>query len=496
MSALSWTLGRRVPPAAAVAGGAVVVGAAMTARPSSTMLAVLGCIAVAVFVVWPDAVSLAVIFLLYMNVPAVLVKDHGFPLTVAALVPLLLVVPLAFHVYRRKRFVVDRTFVLLLLYLVVQLVSTLFSTNQDDAVQKLKTFGLEGVVLYALVTNVVRTPTLLRRAVWAIVGAAALLSTVTIFQNVTGTYTRPYGGFSLVDASFFLGHAASPRASGPIGDPNYYGQILLVALALALLACWRERSPRLKLAAAGASALIAIAITFTFSRGAGFGFLVLLVIMTFLRYITARQLVAIGVGVLVLLLAFPGYRSRVATIGDLGGATAEAGAEGAADVSARGRATEMLAAALVFVDHPVVGVGPDVFPDYYQQYAQQVGIEVHDTVTHGRREGEQAQRQSHNAFLSVAADLGLFGVLVFVAIIANTIWTLAQARRRWLRTRPDLATLATGFILAVVAYVTTGLFLTLAYERYFWLLVALAGAAGSLALSRDAVAREDARKRS
>jgi O-antigen ligase len=492
MSAVAVTLGRRASAAAAVTGGAVVVGAAMAMRPSLTLLAVAACVAATVFIVWPDAVTLGVIFLLYMNVPAVLVKDHGFPLTIAALVPLLLVVPLAFHLYRRRRFVLDRTFVLLLVYLIIQLVSTSFSTNQHDAAEKLKTFGLEGVVLYALVTNVVRTPTVLRRAVWAIVAAASLLSTVTIFQNVTHTYARPYGGFSLVDSSFFLGHAVSPRASGPIGDPNYYGQLLLVALALALLTCWRERTPRLKLAAAAASAVIAIAITFTFSRGAGFGFLLVLVIMTFLRYISGRQLLALGVGVLVLLFAFPAYRERVATIGNLGGATAETGSEDAADVSTRGRATEMLAAALVFADHPVVGVGPDVFPDYYQRYAQQVGIEVHETVGHGRREGEQAQRQSHNMFLSVAADLGVFGLLTFIAIIVSTIWTLAQARRRWLKTRPDLAALATGFMLGVVAYVTTGLFLTLAYERYFWLLVALAGAGGSLALSREAVEGEDA----
>ena len=42
--------------------------------------------------------------------------------------------------------------------------------------------------------------------------------------------------------------------------------------------------------------------------------------------------------------------------------------------------------------------------------------------------------------------------------------------------------MATSFFLAVVAYLTTGLFLHLAYERYLWILLALAGSAAYLGL--------------
>ena len=142
-------------------------------------------------------------------------------------------------------------------------------------------------------------------------------------------------------------------------------------------------------------------------------------------------------------------------------------------------------------DHPVLGVGPAVFPDYYQQYAARIGLETHDSVKHGKRQGELAQRQSHNMFLSIAADVGLLGLLAFVSVIGSTLWTLARARRRWLAARPDLSALATGCMLALIAYLITGLFLTLAYERYFWLLIALSGAAGTLA-TRGEETREPA----
>mgnify|MGYP006176969325 CR=1 FL=1 len=49
----------------------------------------------------------------------------------------------------------------------------------------------------------------------------------------------------------------------------------------------------------------------------------------------------------------------------------------------------------------------------------------------------------------------------------------------WLNRRPELADLATGFILALGAYLGTGVFLHLSYERYYWILIALAAATES-----------------
>ena len=38
------------------------------------------------------------------------------------------------------------------------------------------------------------------------------------------------------------------------------------------------------------------------------------------------------------------------------------------------RATEGIAALLVFADHPLIGVGPGRFPSYYRLYADDIGI--------------------------------------------------------------------------------------------------------------------------
>ena len=462
---------------------AALIGTAGAFETKLTVGAVALAASVAAVVVWPDAATLLVVFLVYANVPAVAVNDHGVPLLLGAVVPLVLIVPLAHHLYRGEKIVVNMTFLLIILFLVVQIVSTLHSAHPDVGYEKMKTFALEGLISYFLLTNVIRTPAMLRRAMWTVLLAGAGLALVTVFQKVTGTYTRPYGGFGLVDHSYFLGHTANPRVSGPIGDPNYYAQILLVAVPFGLLVVWRERRALLRFVALGAALVVAVAIMLTFSRGAGLAFIVMLVLMGLLRCIRLSHVVPIALAILLLVTLVPAYKARFATVTNVGGATAEVGAETQADVSVRSRTTEMLAAAFVFADHPVLGVGPAAFPLYYQPYAERVGIQVHETVKFGQRAGEESQRQSHDMFLSVAADLGVVGLVVFVGILGSTFVDLVRARRRWLATRPDLANLATAFILAVACYVTTGLFLTLAFERYFWLLLALAGAAGSVALS-------------
>src|SRR5690606_12304838 len=74
------------------------------------------------------------------------------------------------------------------------------------------------------------------------------------------------------------------------------------------------------------------------------------------------------------------------------------------------------------------------------------------------------------------------------AILYVTLRGLARMRKRWMSVRPDLANLATGLLLALVAYLTTGIFLHLSYARYFWLMMALANAAVYIAaeLGREA----------
>ena len=52
-----------------------------------------------------------------------------------------------------------------------------------------------------------------------------------------------------------------------------------------------------------------------------------------------------------------------------------------------------------------------------------------------------------------------------------------------------MSALCTGFLLSIVTYLTTGIFLHMSFVRYFWMMLALAGAAAVITL---AVARQHA----
>jgi putative inorganic carbon (HCO3(-)) transporter len=484
----------RVPDSASLLGGLVIsalLGVMIVQEPLLGFAAVFGVAMAFAVLAFPDLAIYTAAFLIYTNAAAVAVKYHDVPYTAGILVPGLLIVPVAYHFYRRRPVIADAATLAVIVFLFVQLVSTLFADDQGYAFGEMRVFVVEGVAIYLLIRNAVRTVNVLRIVVWTMLLAGVLMAAVVIFQEVTASYSRPFMGFGQVGREWFIGHAANPRLSGPIGDPNYFAQILLVLVPIGLLRFFGERTMVLRLLAAGATGVIAFALTLTFSRGAGVAFVVVLVMMTVFRYIPLYQLLIVVLGLVLLLSFVPAYKERVATLGSIAGG---AETESTLDQSVRSRSTEMKAAAQVFLDHPLVGVGPGSFPLYYQEYANRVGLDVHEAAESGARRGEEARRESHNIFLSIAADLGILGLAAFLVILFLTFRRLNRSRKRWLRAHPEAANLAASFLLGLAAYLTSGLFLTLAFERYFWLLLALAGSAATLDL-KDEEAVEPVRER-
>jgi putative inorganic carbon (HCO3(-)) transporter len=174
--------------------------------------------------------------------------------------------------------------------------------------------------------------------------------------------------------------------------------------------------------------------------------------------------------------AVPDLRERVTSITDVGSATSVDGGDPDADQSIRARWTETRAAALAFSENALIGLGPQNFPLHYQEYARRIGTGIHTRVRFGATRGDVPQREAHNLFVGIAADLGLIGLVLFLAILWTAMSRLARLQRRAARIDPEIANYAGGFLLALVTYVITGVFLTLAFERYLWLLVALASA--------------------
>ncbi len=116
------------------------------------------------------------IFLIYMNVPAVLVTEHGVPRPLALLVPLLLVVPVAYRVLLRGealRF--PGMIIAALLMLACHALSALVSERPHIGLESVLAWLLEGVLLAFLLVNALRSRSEVFAAARAIVAAGALM---------------------------------------------------------------------------------------------------------------------------------------------------------------------------------------------------------------------------------------------------------------------------------------------------------------------------------
>lgn len=457
-----------------VCAAAAIIGVATGESGIIVVAALVMAVGALAIAIRPDTATLVVIAILYSNAAAIAVQRYDVPYFAGAAFPLLLVVPFAYHiVIRRQPIVIATGLPWMLGYFIVMILGTVagMAADPERALEALVTFVVEGLLIYFVTTNVIRSLVDLQRAVWVLLLVGSVIGALSVHQQATGSFDIDYGGFAKVsDATLDTGspseQARQPRLAGPVGEKNRYAQIMVVLIPLGLLLSWTTKRTSLRILAAVATGFIAFGAVLTFSRGAALGFAITILLMAVLGYIRPTQVVAVALGAMVLFTVQPTYLERLLTIEALTGATQDVGSALAEDDSFRKRANETIAALLVLADHPVLGVGRGLFPVYYGDYADEVGI-IHDPEA----------RQAHNLYAGMAAEMGVPGLICFMGIFGSTLFALARVRRRCRSVAPQHAAMATAFFLAVVAYLTTGLFLHLSYERYLWILLALAASA-------------------
>jgi putative inorganic carbon (HCO3(-)) transporter len=426
----------------------------------------------------PEGATLCFVLAAYLNLPVLLSKATGIYLLNSASV-LLLLVPLAAYVLvRRDVLVITPALGLLVAYLGALVVSAVAAGASAASAHTVTNLATEGLLLYILLTNAIRTTGMVRAVVWALLAAGAIMGAVSVFQELTHTYRTTLGGLGQVnrlDAGVPGIDDGRPRLAGPIGEKNRYAQVLLVLLPLALWAARYEARRALRVAALGCGALVLCGIVLTFSRGAFVALVVLVAGMLAAGLLRLRHVLALTLAFVALVtIVMPDYVARVQTLQQADAAATSTG--GSADGALRGRATENLAALHAFGDNPVLGVGPgEFFARESTAYANALDLRFLGT-----------RRRAHSLYLEMAADTGVIGLGLFLAIISTTMVALWRLARFWdARRRYEGGALARALVLALVAYLTSGLFLQLAYQRYLWLLVALANAA-IWAMTREA----------
>jgi hypothetical protein len=412
------------------------------------------------------------VLLVVLNVPAVAANFHGVPKAVVAGVIGFLLVPVFQKVVLEKQSLrFPRITILMALFQLIQFPGVLVAIRPDASVSYAVTSLFEGFLMFLLFVNAVRTESELRLCVVGAFIAGTLMSLPPIHQSMTKAYFREYGGFGQMgDQEHLAEHfqqGKSLRHAGSLGEKNRFGQVLLLAAPFVLVFF----APGMKKWLIPGLAMLLVtlaAFTLTRSRGGVLAIGCMLIALVMVRQISIRYLLMVGLlSVPAVALLSADYLDRVGSIVDVA-INASSGSVRNSDSAVRGRLNEMGAAVLVFLDHPISGVGPAMFQYHYRDYAGLIGLHVHNQ-----------DRQAHCTYLQIAAENGIVGLALFLLIcwrtfaaLWNSVRTTECERLNWL---------LTAVFVSYVGYVSGSVLLSFTFVRYFWLILAISWVAIDLA---------------
>jgi putative inorganic carbon (hco3(-)) transporter len=327
---------------------------------------------------------------------------------------------------------------------------------------------MQVTLIFLLMVNTITSPKRVERICRVIVVSFGIIAARVCFD-----YLR---GVNLVEGD---------RASGPsdsfIGNPNDLALNLVAFLPLVLMYIRRPGAAGWRLLCAGIALLMGAALVFTKSRG---GFVAAVAMLgTYLllaRMLTPGTVIALMLGGLLLVPALPSsFWERMASITDSSRDTTGSREE---------RIELMKQAWRVFEQNPFTGIGAGQFENYSEP-----GQVQHWRVT-------------HNTPLQLAAEVGIFGVLIMAFLfwrgIAAAWWTRRTLQRHvfgtWSRRAPPpepqdglepderrfLYEQATAMVACMVAWFVAAQFASVAYNWTIYYLLGLCVTARSVTLAR------------
>ena len=427
----------------------------------------LGALTVALLRPWTAAKFLPAI--IYANAGLVLADSYGAPNVVTGLTLLLLGILVATPSARVRLLRATPVVIAFVAYVGILILSAIQAPGPTDVWETSQDLLL-GLAIVLVVQATASREDGLRHSCELLVAAAALLAGLTVLKELgvggnwfgfaTDNPLAPEQEANQVRAGFQL--EAEDRATGPLGDANFWAQSLVLALPLAFWSMRRGPTPSTRWCATGAAALIGAGIAITQSRGGAIGLLLGGAVWLWLQGGRWRLAIAALPVLIVLAVGVTGSTERfqeLRTVDDAGESTAF-----------RGRLSENIAAHEMWKDYPVLGIGTNEFPRNYRSYAARIGLD------------DRAERFAHNSYLQHAAESGSLGFLAFIAMIGTGFWCAIVARSRLLaRGHVSQAGICEALIAGLVAYSVAAVFLHQAYPQYLWLWLALCG--GALLLS-------------
>ena len=389
----------------------------------------------------------AVVFIFYSRFFDVYLAQYKIPAIILGLAALASL--LSGHLLQSLQYRVSK---LLILFTGVLIVASMFSVWRGGSFELITGVWLKSLLVYVLIVSLIQTwqqsAQLARTMAWSI-GVLSVLS----YLYANGESGR-----------FFL-------QEGKLSNPNDLAQALLMGSPfLVLLFSQSATLSPTRLVSFVLLGILGVDLLHTGSRGAMISAAISLPVViatskSKVKIVTALVLVAILASAT---LAFsPALLARYMTFfesntdEDVSEQTARI--SDTAVASAMSRREVLLESMRVTLRNPILGVGPGMFAEAREREAAKQGKHVVFLVT-------------HNTYTQVSSECGIPALIIFVAILVSVFRSATQIQRLS-RQRPEppmkaVAAMASALRYSVLAYATTSLFLSVAYQS---LLPVLAG---------------------
>ncbi|MBO9532780.1 MAG: O-antigen ligase family protein [Solirubrobacteraceae bacterium] len=275
-----------------------------------------------------------------------------------------------------------------------------FSEDPDRGVQTLCFFLVPFTVLYVVLREIEWTTAVLRRVGGALVLLALVAAALGGYEYATG---QVLWNQKIIDANSL---SSTVRVNSLFFDPNIYGRFLMVVL-LGLLAAlsWGARGAR----AVGLAVLFLLlwaGLLVSFSQSSMLGLIVGAIVLLGVRFGSGKAALAAGTVGLVALIAL------VALAGTL---RINVSSSEGLNVSSAGRVDLVKGGLELYGDRPVFGWGSG---SYRRAYREQTGTsEV------------RAVAASHTIPITVAAEEGTVGLLIYLGLLVASIVALLRGAR-------------------------------------------------------------------
>ena len=442
-------------------------------RDSNIGLAVLGafCAMLAGIAIFlrPQWGAFLLIITVYSNMSTVF-SDNGLPSVNKALVAFVLISILVTRMVHKRPFPRLRSVELILLaYGFVWMLSAFFADDQAAALSRVFDFVKDYIIVITIILALTTFDSW-KQAIWVLIMVAMLVAAASAFQALSGDYSNAFFGFARNSQQEIVNDAVQVRQSGPIGDPNYFGLIVVMVIPIAVYYFLDEKRLFYRGIAGITALLLIFAMLNTYSRGAFVALVLALGFIAVARRISPALILGAIIAFLLLLPLIPGnYTDRIGSLLSLGSSTETAVLE---EGSFRGRTSEYISGLMMFMDHPLLGVGVENYRVNYQSYSSQLGLD-----------GRTEERAAHSLYIEALAETGLIGFTTLSALLASLMFGLHSARKKLqiMNIEPEGQRGLIALQVGLIAFLAGSIFLHGAYIRYLWLLLALCAAGIHLA---------------